>query len=65
MLEPIPGGTRLRHLVTLGPGRSGLTWAIRNDPGAEATIIAGRQEALRASMQATVAGIKTLAEAAH
>ncbi len=65
VLEPIPGGTRLRHLVTLGPGRSGLTWAIRNDPGAEATIIAGRQEALRASMQATVAGIKTLAEAAH
>ncbi len=63
-LEPIPGGTRLRHLVTLGPGRSGLTWAIRADPANEAAIIADRQHTLRRSMQATVEGIKALAEQA-
>ena len=61
-LEKIPGGTRLRHLVTLGPGPSGLTRLIESMPDREARIIAHRQAELRANMQATVDGIKALAE---
>ena len=62
-LEKIPGGTRLRHLVTLGPGPSGLTAAIDAMPDREAAIIAGRSDELKANMQATVEGIRDLAEA--
>ncbi len=62
-LEKIPGGTRLRHLVTLGPGPSGLTHIINEMPEREAEIIAKRQDDLKANMQATVDGIKALAEA--
>ena len=62
-LEKIPGGTRLRHLVTLGPGPSGLTRLIAHEPDREAAIIAHRQDELKTNMQATVDGIKALAEA--
>lgn len=62
-LEKIPGGTRLRHLVTLGPGPSGLTHIINEKPECEAEVIAYRQNDLKINMQATVAGIKALAEA--
>ncbi len=62
-LEKVPGGTRLRHLVTIGPGPSGLTHIISSMPDREAELIARRQDDLKANMQATVGGIKTLAEA--
>ncbi len=62
-LEKIPGGTRLRHLVTLGPGPSGLTHIISAMPDREAEMIARRQDHLKTNMQATVDGIKALAEA--
>ncbi len=62
-LEKVPGGTRLRHLVTLGPGPSGLTHIMNSMPDREAEIIARRQDDLKTNMQATVDGIKVLAEA--
>ncbi len=62
-LEKVPGGTRLRHLVTLGPGPSSLTYIINSMPEREAQIIAYRQNDLKANMQATVDGMKALAEA--
>jgi len=61
-LEKVPGGTRLRHLVTLGPGPSGLTAAIDARPDREHDILMGRVEGLRRNMQATVDGIAALAE---
>ncbi len=51
------GRTRLRHHVHLGPGRSGLTWAIRNDPDNEVELVANRLASLRRNMQAVVDGI--------
>ncbi len=63
-LEPADGGTRLRLHTKLGPGRSGITWAIKNNPDAEMEIIAGRLTALRQSMEATVVGIGALAAGA-
>jgi nitroreductase/uncharacterized protein YndB with AHSA1/START domain len=65
LLEKVPGGTRLRHQVTLGPGPSGLNAAIENRPDLEAAIIGSRQKSLRKNMQRVVEGIKDLAETAH
>ncbi len=62
LLEKVPGGTRLRFHVRLGPGPSGLTPAIEAMPDREADIVAGRQAEHKANMQRTVAGIKELAE---
>ena len=50
-------------MVTLGPGPSGLTRIIANKPDREAAIIAARQDELKTNMQATVDGMKALAEA--
>lgn len=61
-LEKVPGGTRLRHLVTLGPGPSGLTAAIEAMPDREALIIERRCDELKPNMQAAVDGIRDLAE---
>lgn len=62
-LVPLAGGTRLRFAMRFGPGRSGLTWAIDNDPGNEGTIIRERQATHRANMTRCLEGIKALAEA--
>ncbi len=63
-LIPLAGATRLRFAMTFGPGPSGLTWAIENDPDNEAAIIRARQDTHRANMGRCVAGIKALAERA-
>lgn len=61
-LEPDRGGTRLRQWARMGPGPSGLTSAIRAMPEKEERIVARRLAEWRANMQATVEGIKGLAE---
>lgn len=61
-LEYIPGGTRLRYLLQIGPGRSGLTPAIEAMPDKEPRIIARRQDEHKANMQAVIEGVKQLAE---
>lgn len=60
-LEAVERGTRLRHHARLGPGRSGLTWAIRQRPDEWESITRNRLEALQRSMRATVDGVAELA----
>jgi uncharacterized protein YndB with AHSA1/START domain len=62
-LEPEGEGVRLRQWARLGPGWSGLTPAIEARPDKEERIIARRLDEHRANMQATLAGVKALAEA--
>lgn len=54
-LEPVEGGTRVTQTVLLGPGRSGITWAIRQRPDDEAAIISSRlaqfEEAMAANLE--------------
>lgn len=63
-LEPVDDGVRLRQTAQIGPAPSGLTPAIMAMPDKEERIVARRLEEFRANMQATVEGIKRLAEAA-
>ena len=53
-LEPTDGGTLVTQTVTLGPGRSGLTWAIRQRPDDEARIISLRLAQFEESMAANL-----------
>jgi nitroreductase len=62
-LEPIAGATRLRFLVTLGPGPSGITAAIAHQPDKEARIIHRRISEHYANMTRVVEGIKAATEA--
>lgn len=62
VLEPEPAGVRLRQSARLGPGPSGLTPAIEAMPDKEDRIVARRLEEHRVNMQATVEGLKALAE---
>ncbi|MCP3996302.1 MAG: SRPBCC family protein [bacterium] len=63
-LEPTDsGGTQLTMWAEMGPGRSGVSWYIRQHPDQEEQIIAMRLEEWRVNMEATLAGIKSLAEA--
>ncbi|MEU7428075.1 SRPBCC family protein [Streptomyces sp. NPDC040750] len=55
-------GTRLRQSAFIGPGRSGVTLALERWPDREEEIIAFRLKELRAGMEATLRGIKSLAE---
>jgi nitroreductase len=65
-LEPLAGGgMRLRFRYGLGPGPSGTTIAIANNPGKETTVIRRRVGEVQANMQRTVDGIKQVAEAAR
>ena len=66
-LEPAGDGGRtiLRQWGRMGPGPSGLTPAIQAMPDKEERIVARRLEEWRTNMQATVEGIKALAEAAR
>jgi uncharacterized protein YndB with AHSA1/START domain len=61
-LEQEGNGTRLRQKAVLGPGPSGLSYAIEQRPDKEERIIERRLEEHRANMQATVDGIKSIAE---
>ena len=62
-LTPADGGVRLTQWCQMGPAPSGLSIAIEAMPDKEERIVARRLEEFRANMQATVAGIKQLAEA--
>ncbi len=64
-LEPAGGATRLRFHYRIGPGRSGTSMAIDNNPGKEARVLRRRLNEVQANMQRTVDGIKTLAETAR
>ncbi|MFC0004738.1 SRPBCC family protein [Micromonospora siamensis] len=61
-LTPDAGGTRLRHGVRIGPGRSGLSLAIDRSPEREEAIVRHRLAELRSGIQDTLDGIKRLAE---
>jgi hypothetical protein len=63
-LERAGSGTRLRQWMRLGPAPSGLTPAIERWPDKEERIIDRRLAEHRANMQATIQGIKELAERA-
>ncbi|XVX18890.1 SRPBCC family protein [Actinomycetota bacterium] len=62
LLEPLGGGTRLTQTAQIGPGRSGLSFAIDAMPDKEERIVARRLEEHQASMRANLAHIKELAE---
>lgn len=62
-LQPIGRTVRLRQSVILGPGLSGTGAMIRKRPEREPAILDRRLAQLKDSMQATVDGIKRLAEA--
>jgi uncharacterized protein YndB with AHSA1/START domain len=61
-LEPRDGGTVLRQWVQVGPGRSGLSYAIDRMPDKEQKIVFVRLRELETSMGATLAAVKRLAE---
>ena len=61
-LEPDGDGTRLAYRARMGPGPSGVTQFIAEHPDAEERIVAGRLAAWTANMQATLDGIRGLAE---
>jgi hypothetical protein len=63
ILAPESDGTRLTQWMQIGPGPSGLTPAIEAMPGKESRILHRRLAEHHASMTATLAGIKQLAEA--
>jgi hypothetical protein len=49
-----PGQTTVRHLFTHGPGRTGLSLAMLDDPANAEQILQGRLDTLRANMTATL-----------
>jgi uncharacterized membrane protein len=57
-----PGGTRLNQWMQLGPGRSGLSYAIDAMPDKEQKIVFVRLREFEQSMQRGLARIKALAE---
>jgi len=62
-LEPDGGGTRIRQWMQMGPGESGISELIRQMPVKEHRILRRRLAEHQTNMTATLAGIKTLAEA--
>ncbi|MFG2141189.1 SRPBCC family protein [Streptomyces sp. NPDC048650] len=61
-LTPHNGGTLLRHWVRIGPGPSGLSYAIDRMPDKEQKIVFVRLQEFESAMTATLQGIKNLAE---
>ncbi|MCX2969299.1 MULTISPECIES: SRPBCC family protein [Streptomyces] len=61
-LTPVDGGTRLRHSGRIGPGRSGLLVAIEQAPEREEAIMEYRTGTLRQGIEATLEGVRKLAE---
>ena len=61
-LESKDGGTELSQWMQMGPGRSGLSYAIDRMPDKEQKIVFVRMREFEQSMTATVQHIKTLAE---
>jgi uncharacterized protein YndB with AHSA1/START domain len=62
-LEATSFGTRLTQWMRIGPGRSGISPAIDAMPEKESKILHRRLGEHRANMEATLVGIKALAEA--
>ncbi|MFD0364082.1 SRPBCC family protein [Nocardia sp. GCM10030253] len=63
-LQPRDGGTQLSQWVRVGPGRSGLSYAIDQMPDKEEKIVFVRMREFETAMTGTVAAIKQRAEAA-
>jgi len=61
-LNPTADGTRLSYTARIGPGRSGVTMLIEREPDRARDIVDGRLRQFTTSMEATIAGIKVLAE---
>lgn len=61
-LRPEGTGTRLSQCVRIGPGRSGLSLVIERAPEREEEFVAFRLAELRTNMEATLHGLKALAE---
>jgi hypothetical protein len=61
-LKPAGDGTALRAWGRLGPGWSNLSAIIEKFPEKEERIVARRLEEFRAGLEATLTGIKSLAE---
>ncbi|MET7852723.1 SRPBCC family protein [Streptomyces avermitilis] len=61
-LEERDGGTLLREWMQLGPGRSGLSYAIDRMPDKEQKIVFVRMREFETNMGATLDVIKKLAE---
>ena len=61
-LERIPGGTRLRQRLVIGPSLSATGRAMAENPEQAPQILASRREQHRGNMTLTVQGIKRLAE---
>jgi Polyketide cyclase / dehydrase and lipid transport len=62
-LDPDGDGTRIRQWMQMGPGASGISELIEQMPDKEHRILRRRLAEHRANMTATLAGIKSLAEA--
>jgi hypothetical protein len=63
VLAPEAGGVRLTQWVQLGPGPSGISLVIESMPDKESRILRRRLAEHRANMEATITGIKAVAEA--
>ena len=61
-LEPSGAQTRLRFSYTVGPGRSGTSAAVHANPDREGRVLRRRLDEVYVNMQATVDGIKAVAE---
>jgi len=61
-LERIPGGTRLRQRLIIGPSLSATGRAMEENPDQAQQILARRREQHRGNMGLTIRGIKRLAE---
>ncbi|MER5539564.1 SRPBCC family protein [Streptomyces mirabilis] len=61
-LEPQDGGTLLREWMQMGPGRSGLSFAIDRMPEKEQKIVFVRMREFENNISATLEAIKKLAE---
>jgi uncharacterized membrane protein len=61
-LEPQDGGTLLREWMQIGPGRSGLSFAIDRMPEKEQKIVFVRMREFENNISATLEAIKKLAE---
>lgn len=61
-LLPVRDATRLSYHAQIGPGPSGVTMLIEREPHRAQEIVANRLGQFRGSMQATLEGIRALAE---
>jgi nitroreductase len=61
-LDRVGDSTRLRQCMAMGPGLSGTTRAMQQDPDNAMQILTARRATLRRNMELTVQGIKQLAE---